>query len=121
MARCLQRELVRARLHAAEREAAERELTARIAELENENKSLRRQRVDNNVAHLQVTSKLKKKSPKIRRHLKKDKIIISNNMDFQKHNLMMMMQSMLISVTATIFCFLVIGLLTLFYMGYTQF
>nr|XP_021187509.2 ecotropic viral integration site 5 ortholog isoform X2 [Helicoverpa armigera] len=53
LARCLQRELVRARLHAAEREAAERELTARIAELENENKSLRRQRVDNNVAHLQ--------------------------------------------------------------------
>lgn len=54
LARCLQRELVRARLHAAEREAAERELTARITELENENKSLRRQRVDNNVAHLQV-------------------------------------------------------------------
>ncbi|XP_061703901.1 ecotropic viral integration site 5 ortholog isoform X2 [Cydia pomonella] len=53
LARCLQRELVRARLHAAEREAAERELTARIDELENENKSLRRQRVDNNVAHLQ--------------------------------------------------------------------
>uniref|UniRef100_A0A1E1WEE9 Uncharacterized protein n=2 Tax=Pectinophora gossypiella TaxID=13191 RepID=A0A1E1WEE9_PECGO len=53
LARCLQRELVRARLHAAEREAAERELTARITELENENKSLRRQRVDNNVAHLQ--------------------------------------------------------------------
>ncbi|XP_013189298.1 ecotropic viral integration site 5 ortholog isoform X1 [Amyelois transitella] len=53
LARCLQRELVRARLHAAEREAAERELTARIAELESENKSLRRQRVDNNVAHLQ--------------------------------------------------------------------
>ncbi|XP_041987849.1 ecotropic viral integration site 5 ortholog isoform X2 [Aricia agestis] len=53
LARCLQRELVRARLHAAEREAAERELTARIAELENENKSLRKQRVDNNVAHLQ--------------------------------------------------------------------
>ncbi|XP_063373617.1 ecotropic viral integration site 5 ortholog isoform X1 [Cydia amplana] len=53
LARCLQRELVRARLHAAEREAAERELTARIGELENENKSLRRQRVDNNVAHLQ--------------------------------------------------------------------
>ncbi|XP_030026753.1 ecotropic viral integration site 5 ortholog isoform X5 [Manduca sexta] len=53
LARCLQRELVRARLHAAEREAAERELTARIADLENENKSLRRQRVDNNVAHLQ--------------------------------------------------------------------
>ncbi|KAI5641353.1 rab-GTPase-TBC domain-containing protein [Phthorimaea operculella] len=43
----------RARLHAAEREAAERELTARLTELENENKSLRRQRVDNNVAHLQ--------------------------------------------------------------------
>lgn len=64
MARCLQRELVRARLHAAEREAAERELTARIAELENENKSLRRQRVDNNVAHLQVTSKFKKKIAK---------------------------------------------------------
>ncbi|XP_053623613.1 ecotropic viral integration site 5 ortholog isoform X2 [Plodia interpunctella] len=53
LARCLQRELVRARLHAAEREAAERELTARIAELESENKCLRRQRVDNNVAHLQ--------------------------------------------------------------------
>ncbi|XP_068632503.1 ecotropic viral integration site 5 ortholog isoform X2 [Battus philenor] len=53
LARCLQRELVRARLHAAEREAAERELTARIAELESENKSLRRQQVDNNVAHLQ--------------------------------------------------------------------
>ncbi|KAJ0183872.1 hypothetical protein K1T71_000295 [Dendrolimus kikuchii] len=53
LARCLQRELIRARLHAAEREAAERELTARITELENENKSLRRQRVDNNVAHLQ--------------------------------------------------------------------
>ncbi|XP_073954260.1 ecotropic viral integration site 5 isoform X3 [Choristoneura fumiferana] len=53
LARCLQRELVRARLDAAEREAAERELSARIDELENENKSLRRQRVDNNVAHLQ--------------------------------------------------------------------
>ncbi|KAL0852037.1 hypothetical protein ABMA28_000297 [Loxostege sticticalis] len=53
LARCLQRELVRARLDAAEREAAERELAARIAELESENKSLRRQRVDNNVAHLQ--------------------------------------------------------------------
>ncbi|KAJ2954405.1 hypothetical protein O0L34_g2670 [Tuta absoluta] len=53
LARCLQRELVRARLHAAEREAAERELLARLTELENENKSLRRQRVDNNVAHLQ--------------------------------------------------------------------
>ncbi|XP_038216924.1 ecotropic viral integration site 5 ortholog isoform X2 [Zerene cesonia] len=53
LARCLQRELVRARLHAAEREAAERELSARISELENENKMLRKQRVDNNVAHLQ--------------------------------------------------------------------
>ncbi|XP_013179511.1 PREDICTED: ecotropic viral integration site 5 ortholog isoform X2 [Papilio xuthus] len=53
LARCLQRELVRARLHAAEREAAERELLERITLLENENKSLRKQRVDNNVAHLQ--------------------------------------------------------------------
>ncbi|CAG4955251.1 unnamed protein product [Colias eurytheme] len=53
LTRCLQRELVRARLHAAEREAAERELTARITELESENKMLRKQRVDNNVAHLQ--------------------------------------------------------------------
>ncbi|XP_046977363.1 ecotropic viral integration site 5 ortholog isoform X1 [Vanessa cardui] len=53
LARCLQRELVRARLDAAERQAAERELNARIAELENENKILRKQRVDNNVAHLQ--------------------------------------------------------------------
>lgn len=59
LARCLQRELIRARLHAAEREAAERELTARISELENENKSLRRQRVDNNVAHLQVNKNYK--------------------------------------------------------------
>lgn len=54
LAQCLQRELVRARLHAAEREAAERDLLLRISELESENKSLRRQRVDNNVAHLQV-------------------------------------------------------------------
>lgn len=54
LARCLQRELVRARLDAAERQATERELNARIAELENENKILRKQRVDNNVAHLQV-------------------------------------------------------------------
>ncbi|XP_052746837.1 ecotropic viral integration site 5 ortholog isoform X3 [Bicyclus anynana] len=53
LARCLQRELVRARLDAAERQAAERELNARIAELENENKILRKQGVDNNVAHLQ--------------------------------------------------------------------
>ncbi|XP_032526807.1 ecotropic viral integration site 5 ortholog isoform X1 [Danaus plexippus] len=53
LARCLQRELVRARLDAAERQAQERELIARIAELENENKTLRKQRVDNNVAHLQ--------------------------------------------------------------------
>ncbi|CAH0716119.1 unnamed protein product, partial [Brenthis ino] len=53
LARCLQRELVRARLDAAERQATERELNARIAELENENKILRKQRVDNNVAHLQ--------------------------------------------------------------------
>ncbi|CAK1554995.1 unnamed protein product [Leptosia nina] len=53
LARCLQRELVRARLEAAEKEATERELTARIADLENENKMLRKQRVDNNVAHLQ--------------------------------------------------------------------
>ncbi|CAH2103511.1 unnamed protein product [Euphydryas editha] len=53
LARCLQRELVRARLDAAERQATERELNARVAELENENKILRKQRVDNNVAHLQ--------------------------------------------------------------------
>ncbi|XP_045509935.1 ecotropic viral integration site 5 ortholog-like isoform X2 [Colias croceus] len=53
LARCLQRELVRARLHAAEREAAERELASRIAELENDNKILRKQSVNNNVAHLQ--------------------------------------------------------------------
>lgn len=53
LARCLQRELVRARLSAAEKEAAERELRGRIAELEQENKSLREQRVDNSVAHLQ--------------------------------------------------------------------
>ncbi|CAG4955207.1 unnamed protein product [Colias eurytheme] len=53
LVRCLQRELVRARLHAAEREAAERELTARITELESENKMLRKQR-DDNVAHLQL-------------------------------------------------------------------
>ncbi|XP_050683639.1 ecotropic viral integration site 5 ortholog isoform X2 [Leptidea sinapis] len=53
LARCLQRELVRARLDAAEKEVTERELAARINELENENKMLRKQRVDNNVAHLQ--------------------------------------------------------------------
>ncbi|KAL4717493.1 hypothetical protein ACJJTC_000642 [Scirpophaga incertulas] len=53
IAKCLQRELVRARLDAAEREAAERDLNKRITELESDNKFLRRQRVDNNVAHLQ--------------------------------------------------------------------
>ncbi|XP_047524536.1 ecotropic viral integration site 5 ortholog isoform X2 [Pieris napi] len=53
LARCLQQELVRAKLQLAEREAAERELAARLADLENDNKLLRKQTVDNNVAHLQ--------------------------------------------------------------------
>lgn len=53
LSQCLQRELVRARLEAAEREVVERDLNDRIVELENENKSLREQKVDNNVAHLQ--------------------------------------------------------------------
>lgn len=50
---CLQTELVRVRLHEAEKDATIRDLRARIQELEEDKKTLRETTPDNSVAHLQ--------------------------------------------------------------------
>lgn len=54
LARSLQRELIDARLALAERDESERTQADYIMDLESEIKNLRRQAVDNSVAHLQV-------------------------------------------------------------------
>ncbi|KAK0170931.1 hypothetical protein PV328_008707 [Microctonus aethiopoides] len=53
MVECLQQELVRVRLHEAEKDATIRDLRARIQELEQDKKTLRESTPDNSVAHLQ--------------------------------------------------------------------
>ncbi|KAL1456173.1 hypothetical protein WDU94_000921 [Cyamophila willieti] len=53
MVRCLQDELVKVRLTAAESDALVRDLRTRIEDLEEEKKTLRESTVDNSVAHLQ--------------------------------------------------------------------
>ncbi|XP_057326261.1 ecotropic viral integration site 5 ortholog isoform X1 [Microplitis mediator] len=53
MVECLQQELVRVRLHEAEKDATIRDLRGRIQELEQDKKTLRESTPDNSVAHLQ--------------------------------------------------------------------
>ncbi|XP_071443828.1 ecotropic viral integration site 5 ortholog isoform X2 [Hetaerina americana] len=53
VAECLQQELVKVRLRAAESDALVRDLRARIQELEEDKKTLRESTPDNSVAHLQ--------------------------------------------------------------------
>lgn len=53
MITCLQEELVKVRLSEAENDALIKELRGKIAEMEQDQKSMREMAVDNSVAHLQ--------------------------------------------------------------------